>query len=57
MNYDIISGQLESNFIQLLQPWNAFENSQAGVYDGDAMGYIDRSMTLRAQQEQNFLLL
>lgn len=37
MNFGIASGQLKSGFIQLLQPWNAFENSEAGVYDGEAM--------------------
>jgi hypothetical protein len=39
MNYDIASGQLNAEFIQLLQPWNAFENQTAGVYDGEAMGW------------------
>lgn len=37
MNYGIATDQLKGNFIQLLQPWNAFENNQAGVYDGAAM--------------------
>lgn len=37
MNYDIASEQLKGDFIQLLQPWNSFENNQAGVYDGEAI--------------------
>lgn len=37
LNYDLASGQLQSDFIQLLQPWNSFENNQAGVYDGEAV--------------------
>lgn len=37
MNYEVASGQLKGEFIQLLQPWNAFEDSQAGVFDGYAM--------------------
>lgn len=36
-NYAIASEQLHGEFIQLLQPWNAFEDTQAGVYDGEAM--------------------
>ena len=37
MNYSISSNQLKSEFIQLLQPWNAFENNSQGVYDGEAI--------------------
>ena len=37
LNYDLASGKLKSDFIQLLQPWNSFENQQAGVYDGEAI--------------------
>ncbi len=37
INHGIASGELKSGFIQLLQPWNAFENHQAGVYDGEAI--------------------
>ncbi|MGF1635481.1 MAG: hypothetical protein ACFCUU_00300 [Cyclobacteriaceae bacterium] len=37
MNYNIASEELQGGFIQLLQPWNAFENDQEGVYDGEAM--------------------
>lgn len=36
-NYAIASGQLRSEFIQLLQPWSAFENNQQGVFDGEAI--------------------
>jgi hypothetical protein len=39
INYNIASQQLHTDFIQLLQPWNAFENQTAGVYDGEAMGW------------------
>ncbi|MGF1585630.1 MAG: hypothetical protein ACFCUM_09935 [Bacteroidales bacterium] len=41
MNYDIASRQLNAEFIQLLQPWNAFENQQMGVYDGEAIGIFE----------------
>ncbi len=36
-NFDIAKGELNAGFIQRLQPWNAFENSQSGVYNGHAM--------------------
>jgi hypothetical protein len=36
-NYTIASDQLKSEFVQLLQPWNTFENKTQGVYDGEAM--------------------
>lgn len=41
MNYDIASGRLHAEFIQLLQPWNAFENQQAGMYNGEAIGWYE----------------
>jgi hypothetical protein len=41
MNYELASQQLHAGFIQLLQPWNAFENQQAGVYNGEAMGWYE----------------
>ncbi len=40
LNHNIASDELKSGFIQLLQPWNAFENSQSGVYDGEAMQFF-----------------
>ena len=41
MNYEIASEQLHAEFIQLLQPWNAFENQQAGVYNGEAISFFE----------------
>jgi len=41
INFNIASQQLKAGFIQLLQPWNAFENQTAGVYDGDAMSWYE----------------
>src|SRR6478609_9141949 len=40
-NYAIASGELKSEFVQLLQPWNAFENNQPDVYDGEAMAIFE----------------
>lgn len=37
LNHGIASGVLKSEFIQLLQPWNAFEDQSPGVYDGEAV--------------------
>ncbi len=41
MNHEIASQQLKAEFIQLLQPWNAFENQHSGVYNGDAIGLYE----------------
>lgn len=37
LNFTIASAQLKGEFIQLLQPWSAFENSTESVYDGEAI--------------------